>query len=233
MKASSCKCLRRGFTLIELLVVIAIIAVLIALLLPAVQAAREAARRSQCVNNMKQMGLAMHNYESTNGAFPPAKIYSCSTLTSDYNDPGKKGLVLNTTAFTMILNYLEQTTLFNAYNFSLPSSPAVNSGANLTPVGGVNSHLVNTTVVGTLVSSYVCPDQAVTPPINTTSGAYQMTSGRRGSYLLACSQYYDAYNGAYFDRAGRPADSGIFSGCDWSTRLADIKDGTSNTCMIG
>ena len=63
--------MRRGFTLIELLVVIAIIAVLIALLLPAVQAAREAARRAQCVNNLKQIGLALHNYHSTNDTFPP------------------------------------------------------------------------------------------------------------------------------------------------------------------
>ena len=72
---------RRGFTLIELLVVIAIIAVLIALLLPAVQAAREAARRAQCVNNLKQMGLGFHNYNSSNGALPPAKIFSEVAIT--------------------------------------------------------------------------------------------------------------------------------------------------------
>src|SRR4051794_16813330 len=110
---------RRAFTLIELLVVIAIIAVLIALLLPAVQSAREAARRAQCINNQKQLGLAIHNYVSANDAFPPAKIYATSSY--DYNDPGKIGLLLNTTAHTMLLPYMEQMPLQNSYNFSLPS----------------------------------------------------------------------------------------------------------------
>ncbi len=102
---------RRGFTLIELLVVIAIIAVLIALLLPAVQQAREAARRTQCRNNLKQLGLGFHNYHSTHNCFPPGGItepnQSCCTHRN------------HTTWSLAILNYLENDALFNAYNFTL------------------------------------------------------------------------------------------------------------------
>ncbi len=109
--------LRRGFTLIELLVVIAIIGVLIALLLPAVQSAREAARRSQCTNNMKQIALAIMNYESSNSALPPPKIRSGS-CTRAYLAGDTTATILNTTAFAMILGYMEQTSILNAYNFS-------------------------------------------------------------------------------------------------------------------
>src|SRR5690349_17818053 len=90
---------RPAFTLIELLVVIAIIGVLVSLLLPAVQGAREAARRAQCTNNLKQIGLAMHNYHSAVNAFPPAKIYSGSCSSPNAGT----GLVLNTTGFTLLL----------------------------------------------------------------------------------------------------------------------------------
>src|SRR5271170_5845017 len=117
----------RAFTLIELLVVIAIIAVLIALLLPAVQAAREAARRSQCVNNLKQLGLAMHNYHNTLGTFPIGSMGVRSI----------NGYVLGTptnnrrTWSFMILPYLEQSSMFQAINFSLPWN-APNGAASTT-----------------------------------------------------------------------------------------------------
>ncbi|WZO98858.1 DUF1559 domain-containing protein [Isosphaeraceae bacterium EP7] len=125
---------RRGFTLIELLVVISIIAVLIALLLPAVQSAREAARRMQCTNNLKQLGLALHNYNTAVGAFPPGIVTS-----ADY--PTTLGSWTVWSPQSMLLPYLEQTPLYNAANFSWaccfdgPIPDAVNSTVYLTRIG--------------------------------------------------------------------------------------------------
>ena len=112
---------RRGFTLIELLVVIAIIAVLIALLLPAVQSAREAARRIQCTNNLKQLGLAFANYEIANGSYPPGALRFPNAV--------------DISVFGKMLPYFEQGTVFNAYNFLLGSSSGQSAAANITIVG--------------------------------------------------------------------------------------------------
>ena len=133
-----------GFTLIELLVVIAIIAVLIALLLPAVQAAREAARRSQCVNNMKQIGLAIHNYHSTYDVFPPG-----STLNPD-SAPGHLEPNNCWSALGMILGMMDQVPMYNAINFSWG---VVTQAAGPTYA----CYLINQTAINAQLKCYLCP----------------------------------------------------------------------------
>ena len=108
----------KGFTLIELLVVIAIIAILIALLLPAVQQAREAARRTQCKNNIKQWGLALHNYHDTHRVMPPALLNSGRYNNASFHGPG----VLNTTGWVFLLPFIDQSPMYNLYDFNAVSS---------------------------------------------------------------------------------------------------------------
>src|SRR6516164_3900023 len=134
---------RRGFTLIELLVVIAIIAVLIALLLPAVQAAREAARRAQCVNNLKQLALAIANYESTNGSLPPTAIDTSVLLINDFS------------LKVRILPFLEQQAAYNALNQSYSGQPTHGSSKD--------TNLTNFTVRTMQINALVCPSDGNLP----------------------------------------------------------------------
>ncbi len=193
----------RGFTLIELLVVIAIIAVLIALLLPAVQAAREAARRAQCVNNLKQLGLAMHNYISTNDCLTPSVMFPPPADSYGWGPSG----------FLSLLSFMEQTTLWNAYN----ALQSVQCNA-----AGCASYAANTTVFNTQVGSWVCPSDvnmrqvSISNYVGNVSGPYQ-TSGYSGTFVPAA--------GAWPEQTppGTTAST---------VKIASIIDGTSNTALF-
>ena len=160
---------KRGFTLIELLVVIAIIAVLIALLLPAVQSAREAARRAQCLNNLKQIGLALHNYHSAIGSFPLANSVA-------YSDPGVQTDWGTWSALAMMLPYMEQTPLYNAINFSWDASYQASTN-------NYSGHPINSTVFNTIVSSFLCP-----------SDSQAGKSGNTNNYFGSLGTTTDAWN---------------------------------------
>ena len=191
---------RRGFTLIELLVVIAIIAVLIALLLPAVQAAREAARRSQCVNNMKQLGLAMHNYHQAIGTFP----MGCSWTSA--------GVAPNTTYYwgqwsaqALMLPYMEQSALYNAANFSV--------GVD----GQGNGYAINSTVNQTQINTLLCP----------SDGNAGKTSGNLSSYYL--SQGPSMLTPITPNNIPAPYDTAGMFTFQKCYGFADLTDGSSNT----
>ena len=213
---------RRGFTLIELLVVIAIIAVLIALLLPAVQAAREAARRIQCVNNMKQLGLSMHNYASTHNSFPPGRIWAPNAGGSF---PTIFAGTPNTPWFCLMLPLFEQGNLANAFNFTLGSEGWVG--------GPVDGFFANATVAGTKLSVFQCPsDRINTFQINPAyaGGALSGPIFTKGNYSAS---WGNTNWGAQFGSALAPQHLPAAFGHRGNIGFATVTDGTSNTVFMG
>jgi len=209
--------IRRAFTLIELLVVIAIIAVLIALLLPAVQAAREAARRVQCVNNMKQIGLGLHNYVSSNDTFPPGSFRNWS--------PTQNKLISNGdfSVHVRILGHMEQQPMYNSVNFFLPI------------LNDTLGTAVNSTVALRRLSTFLCPSAPI-PSYNGIGLAAGTTylnfpvTGNSYFASMGSSLEYDATN-----TNGPPNGLFHFSGTSNAppVRLSAVTDGLSNTIAFG
>lgn len=232
---------QRGFTLIELLVVIAIIAILIALLLPAVQQAREAARRTQCRNNLHQMGLAFHNYHDTYNRFPqPAHI------TLDVSAGGCMEIYTATPWGTSLLPYLDQAPVYNQYDSNLPPfTTNVNAAAVKTQL---QAFLCPSTPRGSPLTTYTIPAGTQLdpgfPPIcsdwSFSGGAsdYAVITGVRGDLATI------AYAGSGISVGGNrhgwgtwsirvlPDFLGLSDGGD-AGRIRDITDGTSHTIQLG
>jgi prepilin-type N-terminal cleavage/methylation domain-containing protein len=194
---------RRGFTLIELLVVIAIIAVLIALLLPAVQAAREAARRAQCVNNLKQIGLALHNYLDTHTVFPPGRINS--HIAGAGNCWGM---------YAQLLPFFEQSQISNAFNFNLPpdTDPTTTASA------------ANVTGFSTFLNFLICPSDSA-PTLILVSNGYFATH----NYNANTGSTYPVVQNPTAPLTGVP--NGPFYE-NSNTSPASFTDGLSNTAAV-
>jgi prepilin-type N-terminal cleavage/methylation domain-containing protein len=204
---------RLGFTLIELLVVIAIIAVLVALLLPAVQQAREAARRSQCKNNLKQIGLALHNYHEFAQMFPPSKIFGATTCDQTW---------INGNSYSwrvMILPQMDQAPLFNRLNFSewiqcnaLRNNPSPFLAATVIQMPG-----------------YICPSDNL-PVLSQNSGDAGTNYG--GMHAGGANCVYPPVQqtaGSECPNHGDNSGGMAYRG----RKIAEIIDGTSNTVMVG
>ena len=193
---------RRGFTLIELLVVIAIIAVLIALLLPAVQAAREAAHRIQCVNNLKQLGLGLMNYESSNGALPPQQVLqfaATSATTATLLWHNSWGVT------SRLIPYMEQGPMYNSINFIDKTSNAANS-----------------TVVSSTLNVLLCPSEPNHQPFTNGTSTYGVSN-----YGWCAGDWY-LYGG--MGNPGSQLTRSAFA-VNVSRNLAAITDGLSQTAV--
>ena len=213
---------KRGFTLIELLVVIAIIAILIALLLPAVQQAREAARRSQCRNNLKQIGIALNNYHETYNQFPPSYVNG-GEVRSYYRNQVPYGQIKNHTGYLMLLPYLDQAPLYNAVDWRFATGQADWRSRG----GGMRQ----TQIEGQSLSVYRCPSDANydDPHSYGSQNMYTIYNSSRVSYGFIHRHHEYAVYWMY------SMDSAWYKtafGKNGAAKFTDIDDGAAQTALL-
>ncbi len=227
----------RGFTLVELLVVIAIIGVLVSLLLPAVQAAREAARRMQCSNNLKQLGLALHNYHDTNKKFPPGGVSYGHAWGAGSSDP----LILNRSGLVSLLPFAELGNLYDRFDMRFAFCDYVRDpgpGSVLATDGGP-LFLRNCELTCTPLPVFTCPSDSGDAYEQDWDG-YRPTAGMRGYKTNYDFSFSAAYNGTFnswksFGNQAWPPTPFNFRrlfGENSSAKFKDMADGTSNTVAM-
>jgi prepilin-type N-terminal cleavage/methylation domain-containing protein len=237
---------KSGFTLVELLVVITIIAILVALLLPAVQAAREAARRLQCQNNMKQLGLALQGYHDLRNSFPPASVGLGWCNAAFACDPN----ILNANGLLFLLPHLEQQPLYDRYDLNQCASVLMDGwiGSSAyhsqgTLRGYTDGRNPNFAVVSTRLAVFICPSDSEDPLLPADSYAYSPATGYRGvktNYDFSVDSIYSQYGWEYSFECNhwRHPDSMYtvarhrMFGENSTTKMADVKDGASNTIAM-
>lgn len=225
----------RGFTLIELLVVIAIIAILIALLLPAVQQAREAARRTQCKNNLKQLGLALHNYHDVYSVFPMSTNSDGSLDAGDTpNALGQR--LMNHRGWLGVLPYIEQSAMFSALNLSLPAGEYNRAGSAVVAVGADPFTNGNGRIVSTPLAAFQCPSDANATHWRFNSVNYNISATAAAAGMFGALSNYDfsveRYSNSMTLWVKRGINTRRMFGLQSNSSIRDIKDGTSNVAMV-
>jgi prepilin-type N-terminal cleavage/methylation domain-containing protein/prepilin-type processing-associated H-X9-DG protein len=234
---------RRGFTLIELLVVIAIIAILIGLLMPAVQKVREAAARAQCQNNLKQLGLALHNYHDTYRRFPPGRKSAGTSEGYNMTTYAADPIIYNVHGLIFLLPYIEQGPLYQKFNLNAAFGNFVSTVVPGYPITGKKLTLAKPDAVtsGNAALSTItipilsCPSDGGTPTISPSS-YYSPDLGTTGIHAAKTNYDFICHQqGVYeFNFWGHTTLGNRYMfGENSTTRVTDITDGTSNTLAMG